>query len=138
MLMMFRMKNKQSQKDLPWTWSVLGALSCCLWMFWVSKRNGRGNAKLFNSKGRTKFLVFCLGFMDFCEWFHRFIFSFDSSLFPKASPLNVWWIKVFIGEFVMILGGNTNGIFKSSWHPAPLLFHPCFRMLVWCNYGMRA
>ena len=44
------------------------------------------------------------------ECFLLSLFVFNNSLPPKASPLDVWWNNLFIYEFVVVLGGKTNGI----------------------------
>ena len=120
-------QNEKQGKSERLTWDVLGALSGCLWMFWVSKRD-RTMVVFFDSKRRNK--RFCFGFAK--------VFPVSSSLFLtilslKASPLNVWWSKVFIDGFVVVLGGKQNG-FKPFWYTVPLLFSHSFRMPIWCKY----
>ena len=136
-LMMFWMKKMQSQKDLPWTWNVgLEIWAATFGCFRINKSNGRGSAKLFDSKGRTKVWFSVWDFWIFLWRFQLpFLSLFYQSLFPKANPLNVWWSKVFIDGFVVVLGGKQKG-FKPFWYTVPLLFSHSFRMPIWCKYGV--
>ena len=114
-------QNEKQVKSERLTWSVLGALSGCLWMFWVSKRDGRVVVS-FCSKGRTKVCFYVWEIWIFMKVSQLPFLSFGQSLSSKASPLNVWWSQVFIDEFVVTLGGKTNRIWT------------CFGILFLCFF----
>ena len=93
-------------------------------------------------KRKNKGFGFLFGISGFFMKVSDFLFSFDSSLFPKASlslkapPLERVMEKSIYRWICCDFGEKDKWDFKSIWHPAPLFFHHCFRMLVWCNYGM--
>ena len=114
------------------------SLNCCLQMFWVSKSNGRENAKFFDSKGRTKvfFLFGNSGF--FFEGFTVLFSLFWQFSLSNHQPLESVMEQLIYRWICCDFGVKNKWDLNLFWHPVPLLFHPCFRMLVWCNYGMQA
>ena len=107
--MMFWMKKFKVRKTYLEYGVCIWDLSYCLQVFYNQQEQRNIKCYILLFKGKNKGFGFVFEFWVY-KWFTIFSSLFDNSLLPKASHLKVWWRSLFIGEFVVVLGGKTNGI----------------------------
>ena len=139
-LMMFWMRRCRVRETYLKPRACVWDLSCCLQIFWSQQEQRKRKYQVLLLQGKNKGFGFLFGNSGFSTKVSQFSFlSFDNSLSlsPKTSPLNVWWSKVFIDEFVGILGVKQKG-FEPILASCSFAFSSQFSYASWCNYGMQA